>query len=155
MSNVWQTRYRLLLEQLEALADQLSANEPIPQPVLEDQTGAVACGCGYVAAATPTQQPGPVQLLRVVVAVMAKAAAVRGVPVRRLRHTTTVGCGAETVGNHRFVPRSMSEGFMTSVRTQFGYYYFLIPIVAPILEGLVGTAVNLESTVRVGSAPGR
>ena len=38
MSNVWQTRYRLLLEQLEALADQLSANEPIPQPVIEDQT---------------------------------------------------------------------------------------------------------------------
>jgi hypothetical protein len=44
VNNVWQTRYRLLLEQLEALADQLSANEPIPQPVLQDQTVRLLAG---------------------------------------------------------------------------------------------------------------
>lgn len=44
MSNVWQTRYRLLLEQLEALADQLSGKEPITQPVLEEQTERLLTG---------------------------------------------------------------------------------------------------------------
>lgn len=44
MSNVWRTRYRLLLEQLEALADQLSGEEPITQPVLEDQTVRLLAG---------------------------------------------------------------------------------------------------------------
>jgi hypothetical protein len=44
VSNVWQTRYRLLLEQLEELADQLSGEEPITQPVLEDQTVRLLAG---------------------------------------------------------------------------------------------------------------
>lgn len=44
MSNVWQTRYLLLLEQLEALADQLSGEEPITQPVLEDHTARLLTG---------------------------------------------------------------------------------------------------------------
>ena len=44
MSNVWQTRYRLLLEQLEALADQLGGEGPITQPVLEDQTVRLLAG---------------------------------------------------------------------------------------------------------------
>jgi hypothetical protein len=38
VSNVWQTRYRLLLEQLEALADQLRNEEAIAPPVLEERT---------------------------------------------------------------------------------------------------------------------
>jgi hypothetical protein len=44
VSNVWQTRYRLLLEQLEALADQLGGEESITQPVLEDQTARLLAG---------------------------------------------------------------------------------------------------------------
>jgi hypothetical protein len=44
VSNVWQTRYRLLLEQLEALADELSSEEPITQPVLRDQTVRLLAG---------------------------------------------------------------------------------------------------------------
>jgi hypothetical protein len=44
VSNVWQTRYRLLLEQLEELADQISGEEPITQPVLEDQTVRLLAG---------------------------------------------------------------------------------------------------------------
>jgi hypothetical protein len=44
VSNVWQTRSRLLLEQLEALADQLSGEEPITQPVLQDQTVRLLAG---------------------------------------------------------------------------------------------------------------
>jgi hypothetical protein len=44
VSNVWQTRYRLLLEQLEALASQLSGEEPITQPVLQDQTVRLLAG---------------------------------------------------------------------------------------------------------------
>lgn len=38
MSNVWETRHRLLLEQCEALVDWLSGNEPIAQHLLEEQT---------------------------------------------------------------------------------------------------------------------
>ena len=38
MSNVWETRYRLLLEQFEQLADQLSDNKPEEPTALEEQT---------------------------------------------------------------------------------------------------------------------
>lgn len=38
VSNVWTTRYRLLREQLEELADRLSAAEPIEPAVAEQQT---------------------------------------------------------------------------------------------------------------------
>lgn len=37
MSNVWQTRYRLLLEELEALADWLSGENEPEQAALEEQ----------------------------------------------------------------------------------------------------------------------
>lgn len=37
MSNVWTTRYRLLLEWLEELVDLLSGEEPIAQAVVEEQ----------------------------------------------------------------------------------------------------------------------
>lgn len=38
MSNVWETRYRLLLEHLEELTDELRGNEPIVPAALEEQT---------------------------------------------------------------------------------------------------------------------
>jgi hypothetical protein len=38
VSNVWETRYRLLVEQVEALAVQLRAEEPIDPSALEEQT---------------------------------------------------------------------------------------------------------------------
>ena len=38
MSNVWQTRRRVLLEQLEALADRLGRKEPIALEALEEET---------------------------------------------------------------------------------------------------------------------
>lgn len=44
MSNVWETRYRLLLEQLEELADQLSGEEPIEPAVLTGQTVRLLAG---------------------------------------------------------------------------------------------------------------
>lgn len=44
MSNVWETRYRLMLEQLEELADQLRGNEPIAPAALEEQTVRLLAG---------------------------------------------------------------------------------------------------------------
>ncbi|MGH3603935.1 MAG: hypothetical protein ACRDQI_07890, partial [Pseudonocardiaceae bacterium] len=38
MSNVWETRYRLLLEQLEGLANQLNREKQNPPTPLEEQT---------------------------------------------------------------------------------------------------------------------
>ncbi len=38
MSSVWETRYRLLLEQLEELANQLRSKGPVDPPALEEQT---------------------------------------------------------------------------------------------------------------------
>lgn len=38
MSNVWETRNRLLLEQLERLVGKLRSTEPIPAAALEEQT---------------------------------------------------------------------------------------------------------------------
>lgn len=44
MSNVWETRNRLLLEYLEKLADQLSGGEPIAPAALEEQTVRLLAG---------------------------------------------------------------------------------------------------------------
>ena len=44
MSNVWETRYRLLLEQLESLANQVSGQEPIAHAVPSDQIVRVLTG---------------------------------------------------------------------------------------------------------------
>lgn len=44
VSNVWETRYRLLLEQLETLANQLSNQEPIAQAALNDQVVRLLAG---------------------------------------------------------------------------------------------------------------
>lgn len=44
MSNVWQTRHRLMLQQLEKLADQLRNKEPIAPAVLEEQTVRLVVG---------------------------------------------------------------------------------------------------------------
>ncbi len=38
MSNVWQTRHRLILERLDELAGQLRSKEPLAPAVLEEQT---------------------------------------------------------------------------------------------------------------------
>ena len=38
MSNVWETRYRLLLERFEELADRLTTEQPIATADLEEQT---------------------------------------------------------------------------------------------------------------------
>lgn len=38
MSNVWQTRRRLMLEELDGLANRLRNNEPITPATLEEQT---------------------------------------------------------------------------------------------------------------------
>jgi ubiquitin C-terminal hydrolase len=38
VSHVWETRYRLLLEQLEELADQLRSEQPITPTALEEWT---------------------------------------------------------------------------------------------------------------------
>jgi hypothetical protein len=38
VSNVWETRYRLLLERLEQLADRLTTEQPITTADLEEQT---------------------------------------------------------------------------------------------------------------------
>lgn len=38
MSNVWETRYRLLLEQFDELADQMRSKEQVAPRVLEEQT---------------------------------------------------------------------------------------------------------------------
>ena len=38
VSNVWETRHRLLLEQLEQLVDQLRSEEPFPAVTLKEQT---------------------------------------------------------------------------------------------------------------------
>ena len=38
MSNVWETRYRLLSERLEQLADRLTTEQPIATADLEEQT---------------------------------------------------------------------------------------------------------------------
>jgi hypothetical protein len=44
VSNVWQTRHRLMLERLEELADQLRSKEPIAPAVLEGQTVRLLAG---------------------------------------------------------------------------------------------------------------
>ena len=44
MSNVWQTRRRILLEQLEELASQLRGGEQVAPAVLEDQTVRLLAG---------------------------------------------------------------------------------------------------------------
>jgi hypothetical protein len=44
VSNIWETRYRLLLEQLEALANQLRDQEPTAQAVRNDQLVRVLTG---------------------------------------------------------------------------------------------------------------
>ena len=38
MSNVWETRYRLLLEQFDELADQIRSKEQVAPAILEEQT---------------------------------------------------------------------------------------------------------------------
>lgn len=38
MSSVWQTRHRLLREEIEELADRLSGDEPVGPSVVEEQT---------------------------------------------------------------------------------------------------------------------
>jgi hypothetical protein len=44
VSNVWETRYRLLLEHLEELTDQLRSNEPIASAALEEQAVRLLAG---------------------------------------------------------------------------------------------------------------
>lgn len=44
MSNVWQTRHRLMLERLEELADQLRSMDPIAPAILEGQTVRLLAG---------------------------------------------------------------------------------------------------------------
>lgn len=44
MSNVWQTRHRLMLERLEELADQIRGKEPIVPTALEEQTVRLLAG---------------------------------------------------------------------------------------------------------------
>jgi len=44
VSNVWQTRRRVLLEQLEELAGKLRSEEPIPPAVLKEQTTRLLAG---------------------------------------------------------------------------------------------------------------
>ncbi len=44
MSTAWQTRHRLLLEQLEQLADWLGAQQPREQMVVEEQTARLLMG---------------------------------------------------------------------------------------------------------------
>lgn len=44
MSNVWQTRHRLMLERLEELAGQLKNKEPIAPAVFEEQTARLLAG---------------------------------------------------------------------------------------------------------------
>lgn len=44
MSNVWETRYRLLLERLEELAGQLRSEEEIVPAALEEQTERLLTG---------------------------------------------------------------------------------------------------------------
>lgn len=38
MNNVWVTQHRLYIEELEAIADRISDNRPIPPKVAEEQT---------------------------------------------------------------------------------------------------------------------
>lgn len=82
MSNVWETRYRLLVEQVEALAVQLRAEEPIDPSALEAQTVRLLAGV-MTLQATPRQQTRPVQLLwmdETGMAAVAQTAAMHGVP---------------------------------------------------------------------------
>jgi hypothetical protein len=44
VSNVWETRYRLVLEQLDELADQLRSKQQVAPAVLEEQTVRLLAG---------------------------------------------------------------------------------------------------------------
>jgi hypothetical protein len=48
VSNVWQTRHRLMLERLDELVDQLRKEEPIAPAVLEEQTVRLLAGVRMV-----------------------------------------------------------------------------------------------------------
>lgn len=44
VNNVWETRYRLIMERLEELAERLSSGEPIALSTLEEQTARLLTG---------------------------------------------------------------------------------------------------------------
>ena len=44
MSNVWETRHRLLLEQFDELADQIRSKEQVAPAILEEQTVRLLAG---------------------------------------------------------------------------------------------------------------